>query len=65
MEKNVKKNRHIYVILNQFAVHLKLTQHCKSTNTSIKSSLFWGKKKKEKENPEKKKRSREVTKPTR
>ena len=42
MEKNVKKNRHIYVILNQFAVHLKLTQHCKSTNTSIKSSLFWG-----------------------
>ena len=30
MEKNLKK-KHIYTQLNHFAVHLKLTQHCKST----------------------------------
>ena len=30
MEKNMKKNIYIY-ILNHFAIHLKLTQYCKST----------------------------------
>ena len=29
MEKNLKKNMHIYVYLNNFAVHLKLTKHYK------------------------------------
>ena len=39
MEKNMKKN--IYVYLNHFSVHQKLTQHCKST------ALQWKKKKQE------------------
>ena len=29
--KNLKKNLYIYIYLNHFAVHLKLTQRCKST----------------------------------
>ena len=37
MEKNLKKKKiYIYVYLNHFAVHLKLTQHCKSTILSLK-----------------------------
>ena len=31
MEKNVKKNMHIYVQLNHSAIYLKLTQQCEST----------------------------------
>ena len=31
MEKNIKKNTYTSVQLNHFAVHLKLTQQCKST----------------------------------
>ena len=30
IEKNLKKNVCVYICLNHFAVHLKLTQHCKS-----------------------------------
>ena len=36
MDKNLKKNRFIYVELNHFAAHLKLTQHCKSTILQLK-----------------------------
>ena len=34
MEKNLKKN--LYVWLNHFVVHLKLTQHCKSAVLQLK-----------------------------
>ena len=34
MEKNLKNN--IYIKLNHFAVHLKQTQHCKSTILQLK-----------------------------
>ena len=34
MEDNLKK--YIYISLNHFAVHLKLTQHCKSTILQFK-----------------------------
>ena len=34
-EKNLQK-KHIYIQLNHFAVHLKLTQHCKSTIPQLK-----------------------------
>ena len=30
IEKNMKKEFYIYIYSNHFAVHLKLTQHCKS-----------------------------------
>ena len=37
MEKNMKKNKiYIYINLNHFAVHLELTQHCKSTIIQLK-----------------------------
>ena len=38
MEKNLKK--YIYIYLNHFAVHLKLTQHCKSTILQKKAICF-------------------------
>ena len=39
MEKNVKNN----IYLNHFAVHLKLTQYCKSTILQLKKKrrMFW------------------------
>ena len=52
MEKNLKKNIYthiytyiyiyiyIYIKLNHFAVHLKLTQHCKSTILQYKKIFF-------------------------
>ena len=47
MEKNLKKNIYIYIYiyiyLNHFAVHLKLTQYCKSTIVQLK---FFSKKNK-------------------
>ena len=39
MEKNMKNNIYIYVELNQFAVHLKLTQLCKSTILQYKIKI--------------------------
>ena len=30
MEKNLKKNRYMYICINHFAVLLKVIQHCKS-----------------------------------
>ena len=36
MEKNLKKCIFLYIFLNHFAVHLKLTQHCKSTILQFK-----------------------------
>ena len=38
MEKNLKK--YIYIYLNHFAVHLKLTQYCKSTIFQLKKKEF-------------------------
>ena len=38
LEKNLKKNIHIYVKLNHFAVHLKLIQCCKLTILQLKNS---------------------------
>ena len=44
MEKNLKKNIYIYIYIythmNHFDVHLKLTQHCKSTIHQFKK-LKW------------------------
>ena len=51
MEKNLKKNRYVHIhesdvhmyniyILNQFLVHQKLTQHCKSTALQLKKSIY-------------------------
>ena len=37
--KDLKKNTYIYMIPNHFTVHLKLTQHCKSTILQLKTSL--------------------------
>ena len=41
MEKNQKKNISVYlfIYLNCFAVHLKPTQHCKSTILQLKKFL--------------------------
>ena len=36
MEKNLKKNVYTYVYMNHFAVHLKLTRHCKLTILQFK-----------------------------
>ena len=41
MEKNLKNNIHtyyIYIYPNHFAVHLKITQYCKSTLSSVAQS---------------------------
>ena len=40
MEKNMKKNMYIYVLLNHFAVHQKVTQHCKSTILQFKKKGY-------------------------
>ena len=37
MEKNLKMNMCVYVYLNHRAVHMKLTQHCKSTILQLKT----------------------------
>ena len=46
MTKNLKKNIYVcmYISINHFAVHLKLTQYCKSTTVNQ-----WERKRKEKE----------------
>ena len=36
IEKNVKHMLHVYEKQSHFSIHQELTQHCKSTNTSIK-----------------------------
>ena len=36
MERTLKKNMHIYVKLNNFSVHLKLTKHYKLTILQLK-----------------------------
>ena len=36
MEMYLKKNIYIYIYLKHFAVHLKLTQYCKSTVVVLK-----------------------------
>ena len=45
MEKNKKKNIYIYIYIfiymNQFAVHQKLTQHCKSTILQLKKKQIY------------------------
>ena len=45
----MKKN--IYTILNHFAVHLKLTQHCKSTTLYLNFKKWLLKKEKRKQVP--------------
>ena len=40
MEKIMKKEKKIYIYkLNHFAVHQKLTQHCKSTILQLKENV--------------------------
>ena len=36
----MKKNMYIYVQLNHFAIHHKLTQHCKSTILQLKKTFI-------------------------